>query len=612
MRNFTKLNILFAGEKSSTLPKSIQMFLIIWIICYHLSFSSRYISGLTKSSEDRDQKSLSTASLSIREWLLRAEQHRKGICPVKIRQFSKITDWWIPNSQQLLVNTFPIDPEEKADLRRVKNALFSRTNTTPFEGLVSIAAWSENVLINVLDLDSAVVEISEFVEVFSGKMALKGTTPLTHRYGGHQFGVWADQLGDGRAHMIGEYTNQHGQRYELNLKGSGKTPYSRNGDGRAIVRSSVREFLASEAMFHLGIPTSRCATLITATDTVKRDLLYDGKLSDEKTAIVLRLAPSWFRFGSAEILAKHGELNILRQLLDFVIESHFKEITLLDSTKYLELFSTIVQQTAEMIAMWQATGFVHGVGNTDNFSLLSMTIDYGPFQFMDSYDPELVSNASDDEGRYSYRNQPKIGRYNLDKLAESLKRVLNSDQHSTISIILDGYDNIYRRAYYSAFCKKLGLQGRSECDNEQLVVDLLKMMEDTKADFTMTFRQLGDVPINELETNVINPSHWALLDLQIHPKFIQWMATYHKILVDNGIVDEVRRTNMHRVNPKYVLRNWMAEDAIAAVKRNDYSVIRKLLHILQNPFEDQIEADILGYASRPPKWSSTIRVSCAS
>lgn len=271
-----------------------------------------------------------------------------------------------------------------------------------------------------------------------------------------------------------------------------------------------------------------------------------------------------------------------------------------------------MQQTAEMIAMWQATGFVHGVGNTDNFSLLSITIDYGPFQFMDSYDPELVSNASDDEGRYSYRMQPKIGRYNLDKLAESLKKALNRDQHSTISIILDGYDNIYRRAYFSAFCKKLGLQGGPECNDEQLVVDLLKMMEDTKADFTMTFRQLGDVPINDLDTKAINTSHWALLDLQKHPKFVQWKTAYHKVLVDYGIVDEIRRTNMHRVNPKYVLRNWMAEDAIAAVKRNDYSVIRKLLHILQHPFEDQIEADLLRYANRPPKWSSTVRVSCAS
>ncbi|KAK3699572.1 hypothetical protein QZH41_014270 [Actinostola sp. cb2023] len=289
----------------------------------------------------------------------------------------------------------------------------------------SLVAVSPDVVQDVLDIDSDLAMGSDsFLQFASGNALAGNSIPIAHCYGGHQFGEWSGQLGDGRAVMLGDYVNRKGERWELQLKGSGKTPYSRHGDGRAVLRSSIREFLASEAMHYLGIPTSRAASIVVSNDPLWRDMFYDGHPKQEKAAVVLRVAKSWFRIGSLEILTERGEIELLRKLVDFIIEQHFEDIKD-DNNKYLNFFSKVVTMTSDMIAQWQSVGFVHGVCNTDNFSLLSITIDYGPFGFLDEYDKDFIPNSSDDEGRYSFRNQPSIGLFNLEKLLDAMSPILN-------------------------------------------------------------------------------------------------------------------------------------------------------------------------------------------
>ncbi|XP_054673256.1 protein adenylyltransferase SelO-like isoform X3 [Grus americana] len=468
------------------------------------------------------------------------------------------------------------------------------------------------VLENILDLDISVKGTSDFLQFVSGGKVIVGSVPLAHRYGGHQFGSWAGQLGDGRAHLIGVYTNRHGERWELQLKGSGKTPYSRNGDGRAVLRSSVREFLCSEAMHYLGIPTSRAASLVVSDDDVWRDQFYNGNIKKERGAIVLRLAKSWFRIGSLEILAHSGELDLQRRLLDFIIQEHFPSVALNDSNRYLDFFSTVVSETANLIALWMSVGFAHGVCNTDNFSLLSITIDYGPFGFMDSYDPNFVPNTSDDEGRYKIGNQANVGLFNLSKLLQALKPLLDPRQKQLASQILEGYGECYYMRFTELFKTKLGLLGENEDDN-YLIAFLLKLMEDTKADFTMTFRQLSEITADQLKELHIPEEFWALQDLGKHKLFSKWIAMYLLRLNRNeGDSDTWRRTRMTTVNPRYILRNWMAESAVQKANFNDFSEVHLLQQILQHPFQRQQAAEKAGYSLRPPAWAKDLKVSCSS
>ena len=333
---------------------------------------------------------------------------------------------------------------------------------------------------------------------------------------------------------------------------------------------------------------------------------------NEKTAVVLRLAPSWFRFGSFEILAKHNELELLRKLSDFVIRMHYESIDPVDTERYLKLFSTVVDETANMIARWQSVGFAHGVCNTDNFSILSITIDYGPFQFMDVYDPNTIPNTSDDEGRYSFKNQPSVGRYNLEKLSLAIGAMLTPSQQKVLTYILDGYDQVYATAVIAAFKRKLGLVRGDESDDEILIENYLQMMADAKSDFTMTFRQLGECTVSELFIGCNSSNFWALKGLRGHANFYKWLDRYKDRLERYQISDAERRRLMMSVNPRYVLKNWIAQQAIEQVEKGNYSVIRKLLEILRNPFDNDDLAEQMGYANPPPSWSSNLRVSCSS
>ncbi|KAM9332486.1 protein adenylyltransferase SelO-like isoform 2-T3 [Pholidichthys leucotaenia] len=493
-------------------------------------------------------------------------------------------------SSKKLIETFPIDEADGNFVRTVKNCIFSKSIPTPLKGPLRLAAVSK---------------------YGSGGRLFPGSVPLAHRYGGHQFGYWVGQLGDGRAHLLGQYLNRKGEIWELQLKGSGKTPYSRSGDGRAVIRSSVREFLCSEAMHFLGIPTSRAASLIVSEEPVLRDQFYNGDVKTERGAVVLRLAKSWFRIGSLEILSQSGETDLLRKLLDFVISEYFGFISSDDPDKYLVFFSTVVSETAHLIAQWMSVGFAHGVCNTDNFSLLSITIDYGPFGFMESYSPNFIPNTSDDDGRYSIGAQADVGLFNLEKLLVALSPVLTIPQQKQSRMILKSYVDIYQMRIHQLFKAKLGLLGEENDDN-YLIAFLLKMMEDTQSDFTMTFRQLSEVSAKHLLDKNFTQL-WALDDLSLHKHFSDWLNMYlSRLSRQQNDSDLDRQHRMKNVNPRVVLRNWMAESAIRKAERNDFSEVALLHHILSSPFTTQKTAKEAGYAARPPTWAKRLKVSCSS
>ncbi|CAL8399022.1 unnamed protein product [Arctogadus glacialis] len=515
-------------------------------------------------------------------------------------------------SCQKLIESFPMDEVDGDYVRTVKNCVFSRSLPAPLRAPVTLAAVSKSVIEDILDLDIRVTQTDAFLHYVSGAELIPGSIPLAHRYGGHQFGYWSGQLGDGRAHLLGQYTNRKGEIWELQLKGSGKTPYSRAGDGRAVVRSSVREFLCSEAMQALGIATSRAASLVVSEESVWRDQFYDGNVRKERGAVVLRLARSWFRIGSLEVLTRGGELDLLRKLLNFIIENNFPAIATEDPDKYLVFYSTVVRETAHLIAQWMAVGFAHGVCNTDNFSLLSVTIDYGPFGFMESYDPNFVPNTSDDEGRYSIGAQADVGLFNLEKLLEALQPVLTPSQQQRAAAVLKGYAGLYQMRFHQLFKAKLGLLGEEEEDGN-LIAFLLKMMEDTGSDFTMTFRQLSEASVQQLHRGGFTQVTWALHDLSSHQLFSDWSRLYLlRLARQEGDNDEDRRHRMKSVNPRYVLRNWMAESATRKAETNDFSEVLLLHDVLGNPFIAQDAAEETGYAARPPLWGRRLKVSCSS
>ncbi|XP_035613657.1 protein adenylyltransferase SelO-like isoform X2 [Oncorhynchus keta] len=511
-----------------------------------------------------------------------------------------------------LLESFPLDQVDGIFVRSVKNCIFSESDPTPLKGPLRLAAVSKEVIEGMLGLDVAVSQSEDFLQYFSGGKLFPGSSPLTHRYGGHQFGYWAGQLGDGRAHLLGEYTSRKGERWELQLKGSGKTPYSRSGDGRAVVRSSVREFLCSEAMHYLGVPTSRAASLIVSEEAVWRDQFYNGKVKKERGAVVLRLATSWFRIGSLEVLAKAEELDLLRKLLDFVIQEHFPSIDSNDPGKYLIFYSRVVNETAHLIAQWMSIGFAHGVCNTDNFSLLSITIDYGPFGFMEAYNPNFVPNTSDEEGRYSIGAQANVGLFNLEKLLEALTPVLTIEQRQGAGLVLKRYPHIYQMRFHQLFKAKLDLLGEEE-EDEYLIAFLLKLMEETGADFTMTFRQLSEASMQQLHNMSNLQVMWALQNLASHKMYPEWVSMYlHRLKRQGGDSDEDRQHRMKRINPRYVLRNWMAESAIRKAEGNDFSEVELLQRILAQPYLTQDAAEEAGYAAQPPWWAQGLNVSCSS
>ena len=432
------------------------------------------------------------------------------------------------------------------------------------------------------------------LEVFSGNALWPGMQPLASVYSGHQFGVWAGQLGDGRALLLGELDTPAGPR-ELQLKGSGKTPYSRMGDGRAVLRSTIREFLCSEAMAALGIPTTRALCMVASPLPVRRE-------SIESAALVTRVAPSFLRFGHFEHFA-HTETDdaALRQLADFVIDHH--RPALHDTAApYAALLEDVARRTATLLADWQAVGFAHGVMNTDNMSILGLTIDYGPFGFLDAFDPGHICNHSDHQGRYAFARQPNVAWWNLHALATALLPLVGDSDAAMAA--LQPYRDEFPRAFVARLRAKLGLQS-AEDDDAALIDDLLRRLAADRVDYTIFFRRLAGF---RSAPGVATP---AVRDLFLDREaFDAWAARYAERLRREASDDAERAGRMNRVNPKFVLRNHLAEQAIRAANEGDFTETQRLLKVLQRPFDEQPEH--AAYADFPPDWAQHLEVSCSS
>ena len=431
----------------------------------------------------------------------------------------------------------------------------------------------------LIGLDAACFSQPDFAQVFSGHAPLDGFAPLAMVYSGHQFGVWAGQLGDGRALLIGQVRNEAGELWDIQLKGAGKTPYSRFGDGRAVMRSTVREYLGSEAIAALGIPTTRALAIVATDEQVRRETLEPG-------AVLTRLARSHVRFGHFEHFFHRGQKDEVRQLADYVIGEHFPEL----AGDYTGWFGEVVKRTAEMIAQWQAVGFAHGVMNTDNMSILGLTLDYGPYGFMDAYDPQFICNHTDEQGRYSFINQPAIAHWNLRALALTLSDLIATDQ---LLEKLTSYEDHFSIRYRDLMRAKLGLVREEEGD-DRLIGELLALMAKARADYTLSFRKLSG-----------EDKDWLALFGAFEQQAQAWLTRYRARTEGEDL------SGLDRINPKFVLRNWVAETAIRAVEDwGDVAPLDRILKIMQSPFEkhDGDEA----FAAPPPPEMCHLEVSCSS
>ena len=476
---------------------------------------------------------------------------------------------------------------------RLPEAFYTRVEPTPLPGpyLVSFNPAAAELI--GLNPDEAARP--EFAEYFSGNRLLPGTEPLAMLYAGHQFGTYVPQLGDGRAILLGEVVGaKEAGRWDLQLKGAGQTPFSRGFDGRAVLRSTIREYLCGEAMSGLGIPTTRSLCIIGSDEPVFRETI-------ETAAVLTRMAPSHVRFGSFEVFYYRNQHERIRQLADYVIAEHFSELRATED-KYERFLHEVVIRTAHLIAQWQAVGFAHGVMNTDNMSILGLTLDYGPFGFMDDFDAGFIPNHSDYAGRYAFDQQPGVGLWNLACLAQALQPLLSEEEARTA---LDAYQPAFARRYGELLRAKLGLT-KELPDDDALLRELFKVMQRNRADCTNFFRALGGFKQEATERND------ALRDKFINPAdFDDWAALYRERLSAEGSVDEERAGRMNGVNPKYVLRNYLAQEAITqATEARDYTEIDRLLELLRDPFAEQPAME--RYAAPPPQWGKELVVSCSS
>ena len=435
-------------------------------------------------------------------------------------------------------------------------------------------------------------------EILGGREIIEGMDPYAQRYGGHQFGNWAGQLGDGRAITLGEVDTGKGV-LELQLKGSGVTPYSRFADGKAVLRSSMREFLCSEAMFHLGVPTTRALSMVSTGEDVIRDVLYDGRPAPEPGAIVCRVAPSFLRFGSFEIHANTGDFDTLRTLVDFTVEHHFPSHSTDSDEGLIEWLKQIADETAQMISHWMRVGFVHGVMNTDNMSIHGLTIDYGPYGWLEDYDPDWTPNTTDAvTKRYRFGHQARIGKWNYARLLESVSPLMSDPE--MLYDALEFYDSSFQKHNDSMWAEKLGIAELVPGD-EDLVTDLTTLLQRVETDMTIFFRLLSSISepdVSHLEHAFYDPASIPVDD------FNDWLGRWWSRA--GGNPDQAR---MEQANPKYVLRNWMAQLAIDAAEKDDYSVANELYELLKSPYEEQPDFEGEWFQKRP-EWARH-RVGCS-
>lgn len=513
-------------------------------------------------------------------------------------------------------NQLPADSVTENYRRIVTGACYSEVNPTPVRA-PQLVSYSKEVAA-LLGLNPETCKSEQFTRIFTGNELLEGMQPYAQCYGGFQFGHWAGQLGDGRAINLGEVLNEKGEHWTLQLKGAGPTPYSRSADGLAVLRSSVREFLCSEAMYHLGVPTTRALSLTLTGEQVSRDMFYDGRPKDEPGAVICRVAPSFTRFGNFQIFAAQGDIELLKLLVDFTIVNDFPHLGKPDKASYLAWFSEVCQTTAELIVHWQRVGFVHGVMNTDNMSILGLTIDYGPYGWLEDYNPDWTPNTTDaNDRRYRFSNQPQIAHWNLGQLANAIYPLI--EEVEPLQQALAEYNDCFEQGWQKMMATKLGLTAyRPETDG-LLISELFQVLSLVETDMTLFFRNLAqidclDVTLNQADDDqLLEPLLEAYYQLDnitdaFKKRIADWIRCYIRRVRQDGVDYLTHRKIMDAVNPKYVLRNYLAQLAIDKAEQSDFSEVNELLNLLRKPYDEQPEQH--QYAAKRPDWAR-VRVGCS-
>ena len=501
----------------------------------------------------------------------------------------------------------PADSIVQNSRRQVHNACFSfvKPKKTADPKLLHVSPE----MLNALGLTNEDAKSNAFLKVFTGNAIIPNTNPYAMCYGGHQFGNWAGQLGDGRAINLAEVEGKKG-RWALQLKGAGETPYSRTADGLAVLRSSIREYLCSEAMYHLGVPTTRALSLALTGDQVLRDVMYDGNAEYEKGAIVCRVSPSFLRFGSYEIFAARKETETLRTLVDYTIERYYQQLGKPSTETYLQFFKRIGENSLDMVMHWQRVGFVHGVMNTDNMSILGLTIDYGPYGWLEGYDHEWTPNTTDSgQKRYRYGTQPQVVLWNLYQLAKALYPLIGDTE--PLEAILAYLEQKIGKAQLIMMRSKLGLIKEDKLD-APLIAELETLLQRSETDMTLFFRNLGNLKKDKTTDglSLIADAFYNINEINgdLEETWKSWFSKYAERLQMETLTDSERHAAMNKVNPKYVLRNYMAQLAIDAAENGDYSVIEELFILLRHPYDEQRGAE--KWFAKRPEWARN-KVGCS-
>ncbi len=502
------------------------------------------------------------------------------------------------------LDELPGDPETSRASRPVAGAAWSRVLPTPVAA-PRLLAWSRPLAAE-LGLDEATMQAPQTIDVLAGNATWPGMEPYAANYGGQLFGHWAGPLGDGRALVLGELVRPDGATAELQLKGAGPTAYSRRGDGRAVLRSSLREFVCSEAMHHLGVPTTRALSLVATGEQVVRDMFYDGRPEAEPGAIVCRVARTFLRFGNYELPSSRGDVALLRALADFTLRHHFAELGDPGPEAYASLLHEVAVRTARLIAHWQAVGFVHGVMNTDNMSILGLTIDYGPYGWIDDFDLGWTPNTTDaQQRRYAFGNQPGIGLWNVARLGDALRPLLApADADARIERALAAYQETYGADATRRFAAKLGLDGARVGDGE-LMQQLFGWLQAHETDMTLFFRRLSPLASLDAPPAALPASIAATFYRPAPPQHeaagLAWLQRWWHRLRANSTAPAAAAAAMDRTNPKFVLRNWLAQDAIDAAHAGDLTKLHRLIAVVERPFHEQPEHEDL--AQKRPEWA---------
>lgn len=507
--------------------------------------------------------------------------------------------------------SLPGDPTRAPGSRQVSGAAYSRVEPAAVPH-PEIVAWSPEVAAE-LGLSAETMTSKRAAEVFTGKVLLAGSDPHAMNYGGHQFGTWAGQLGDGRAIVLGEVVDGSGQHHALQLKGAGPTPYARGADGLAVLRSSVREFLCSEAMHHLGVPTTRALSLALTGNPVMRDILYDGHPREEPGAVVCRVAPSFLRFGTYQLPASRHDVDLLRQLADFTISNYFSHLGDPSPETYTAWFDEVARTSCSLVVEWMRVGFVHGVLNTDNMSIHGLTIDYGPYGWLDDFDPDWTPNTTDfATKRYRYGYQPQVVQWNLVQLANAIYPLVG--EADGLEAAVNGFAGAYHRQYREMMLAKLGLRPGDPAQDDELIQTLSEVMRSTEVDMTIFFRRLADLtperdPAGGDTVGLLDPGgplgeafyNRSSLGGADEERFVGWLQLYLQRVRREGMEVGERAQAMNRVNPLYVLRNYLAQEAIDAGEQGDFEMVNELLETMRNPYDEQPGRE--RFARKRPDWA---------